>query len=170
MPRRGTKDDNESSATNVGTRLSGPRSTVTLCGFQPESIHFAMMREPYQNLDREVNAGKGFTSDLHFQLELNRKRTLLEAESSAQSVRSVFECLETFSMGSLLVLAQAYCIRLGKSVTPEDLRSGIMHHLGTGSCTILEGYYSYPACSSVESQFAQFTVQPGTPEDPAARL
>ncbi|KAJ7884897.1 hypothetical protein B0H13DRAFT_2343466 [Mycena leptocephala] len=97
--------------------------------------------------------GQTYSSRIDFQQHLGRKRQkLVQAQSAAQSARSVFDNLENLSKGSLSVIAQTHGIRLGKSPTREQLRYAIVHHLGT------------------ESQFEPFTAQPGTAEDPATLL
>jgi hypothetical protein len=94
--------------------------------------------------------GLTYSSRIDFQQHLGRKRQkLVQVQSAAQSVRSVFDNLENLSKGSLSVIAQTHGIRLGKSPTREQLRYAIVHHLGTGSCTSREGYSSYLACSSI---------------------
>ncbi|KAJ6473354.1 hypothetical protein C8R47DRAFT_1294963 [Mycena vitilis] len=110
-------------------------------------------------------------SRLNVDLHLGRKRRrLVEDESSVHSVDTIFDKFETLTRGPLLALAQSHGIRLKDTATRDQLRYAISHHLSTGSCTSREGYTSYLACSSVESQLEPFTTQPGTAEDPATCL
>ncbi|KAJ7902974.1 hypothetical protein B0H13DRAFT_1882394 [Mycena leptocephala] len=115
--------------------------------------------------------GLSYSSRVHFHLALGRRRQKLVIDhNSAQPVRDIFERVRNLPQGALLVLAQSHGIRFRKAPTVDQLRTATLRHVGLGTCGIREGYSSYLACSSIESQLEPLVTEPGTAEDPSTLL